>query len=827
MGSLACLATVLCLGTSLFAQETPAGALEMPTDLRQALLAMPRQDSPTAGVVVTVLDGESQAPLPNVSVFVIDPSRWQSIAPRIPREGPDLERSMLAMPWFAGQRYQADASGMVVVPKVAGSSLYAVSANGFGIGTLGSVTRPQEPVADTVEIRAVACHDYVVRTISAKGQPAPGVPVEWGPYGERGMDRFEPMLSFPTDAKGEVHFRMPGLLVRSLSGPKGAVFSAQVSVLGGPPVRRHLRDAGQDGVLELRLPPLGRVLVRLYDEQERPRAGLRSVRLRAVDGTRPNAPVSPLAAADKPQQSTDGAAHFHFVALGRKLVARITADGVAGELEHTQDGPTREGELVVFGVRVTTSSPALSFQLLDRDGTPQGNCDLSLLFAKGDTLVESRDVTSGADGRLVVALPERMTGRECRVSVWRRLGTPQADTVYGGATTVTIPAQATGLRDLGQVRLAEEPVALACRLVDDTGKALAGVVVRMDHTQAPDRGESPAFRSMGASDRRPLHHQATTDADGCFTFRELEPAARTGPLEVADGAWVLPVGTRLATGKAEQQLVVARPGTLQLSFGKKPPRHLTVEVSNATGPVRVQAQVDETTGRRTLRLPPGLYDLQIGNSRRHPLRLAGIEVRADETCTDPRLTAIDWANGQRVTTVQMRTAEGRRGGRLEWRLLDADDRSIASGSSVEDGETLLLPEGTQRIAFGNARYRTVFVDATQAVCDVLLTPRRTIRLTLPAGLELPTGIGVTAQSPFAPDAHGVWTGNGTELHIDGDDSCQIALLDKTLERSPRVVLWSGTLTVPKAGDGPATIELPLDAAAIQAIRDKLGAENRR
>ena len=87
--------------------------------------------------------------------------------------------------------------------------------------------------------------------------------------------------------------------------------------------------------------------------------------------------------------------------------------------------------------------------------------------------------------------------------------------------------------------------------------------------------------------------------------------------------------------------------------------------------------------------------------------------------------------------------------------------------------------------------------------------------------------GVTAQSPFAPDAQGVWTGNGTELHIDGDDSCEIALLDKTVERGSRTVLWSGTLTVPKAGDGPTTIELPLDATAVQAIRDQLRAEPKR
>ena len=126
------------------------------------------------------------------------------------------------------------------------------------------------------------------------------------------------------------------------------------------------------------------------------------------------------------------------------------------------------------------------------------------------------------------------------------------------------------------------------------------------------------------------------DADGgavAHDIAELKP-------EFDPSGGVLGVPISLITGKEEQRLVVTRPGILQMSFGKKPPRHLTVEISNALGPVRVQAKVDETTGQRTLQLPPGRYNLQIGATSRKSLRLEGIEVRAGETCSDPRLTAI-------------------------------------------------------------------------------------------------------------------------------------------------------------------------------------------
>ena len=210
MGIRTCLAVVH-LGCWLLAQAEPTAAPSLPSDLRAALLAMPRHESPQEGVVVTVIDGETKGALPDTSVFLVDLAKQQACAPRLQRGGPDLDRDMLVMPYLAGDRYQTGADGKVVVPKLVGASLYVVTATGSGFGAIGSPDRRNAaPAPDALELRVEAFRDYVVRAVNDKGQPAVGVPIELGPYGDNGMDRFEPMIASLTDPSGQVRFRMPG-----------------------------------------------------------------------------------------------------------------------------------------------------------------------------------------------------------------------------------------------------------------------------------------------------------------------------------------------------------------------------------------------------------------------------------------------------------------------------------------------------------------------------------------------------------------------------------------------------------------------------------------
>ncbi len=734
MGIRACLA-VIHLGCWLLAQAEPTEGAALPRDLREALLAMPRQESPDRGLVVSVIDGETKAALPNASVFLMDQVKLQAVASRLQRGGTDLERDMLVMPYLAGRRYQTGADGKVIVPPLADAGVYAVTTAGFGFGM--PARGKAAAMGDALEVRVYAYQDYVVRAVNNQGQPVVGVPIELGPYGENGMDRFEPIGAALSDADGRVSLRLPGVMVQAFSGRKRTL-SAQVSVVGGPPVRKAMQEVGQDGVLELVLPPLGKVIVRLYDAQEHPRAGLKSVELRAVDETPRNRLPSALPAADRPQKLTTDTAHFDFVVLGKELVAHVAGDGLSDKLEHRQSGPLRAGELVVLAVRVVDSSPVLSLRLLGVDGVPVATGPVAVRFEAGGSVMRLQEVATGDDGRVLVALPEKVVDVGGRVILCRRHEKLLADTIYGGTAVVEVPAAQSGLREVGDVRLVEEPVAVAGRLVDSDGKPLAGCVVRMNPTHASDPGDGVSLRPSDVPHGPLLHHQATTDAEGRFTFRELEPAARTGPIEIADGAWLLPVGTRLTTRGSEQRLVAMRPGRVELSFAKQTPHPPRFKVSTASGAVMLHAKAEKTIGNRLLlQLPPGRHDLELLVGGLKPLRIDGIEVRAGETCADPRLVDIDWTQGLRILTVRLHRADGSRGGWLQWQCLGAGDRSLTSGSSIEDGGTLVLPEGTQRIAFGSDRYRTVVKPAAGDTVDVDMVPRRRIRLSLAPGLEVP------------------------------------------------------------------------------------------
>ncbi|MEO6598187.1 MAG: hypothetical protein ABIP94_25870, partial [Planctomycetota bacterium] len=237
----------------------------------------------------------------------------------------------------------------------------------------------------------------------------------------------------------------------------------------------------------------------------------------------------------------------------------------------------------------------------------------------------------------------------------------RADTVYGGAANIEIPANAQGLRDLGELRLTAEPIAVVARVVDIEGKPIAGVTVRMKPTRAPDRGDSERLRPSDVSQERPLTHQATTDSEGRFVFRELSPAAMTGMLEVADGAWLPALGLRLPVGSVERRLVVQQPGRLHLTFARKPPRNLVVEVRHDDSTWQVPFDVDATTGERSASLSPGRYEIAVRVGRRDPLVIKGIEVPPGAACDDARLRDIDWARGLRVATVHLRAPDGRPG----------------------------------------------------------------------------------------------------------------------------------------------------------------------
>jgi len=794
--------------------EAKLPALEVPADLRAALFAMPVQPSPASGVTVRVIDDASQAAIAGAHVFVPDQTKWQAIMSRVPKSPNDLERAMLAPLLWISEHYVTAADGTVVVPATAQPFAYAVTADGFGFA---GPDRNAGAEVKQIEARVLRVETFVVRAQSANGKGLAGVGIEIGPYGERGIDRFEPILTNTTDERGEVRMRMPGLMARSFLS-KGARICAQARIVSAEPVRVALAaaTAGNSTVM-LPLPPLGRVVVRLHDEHEKPQSGIELVCLHRAGETPPHrAPEQMPAGWEKPSGDRGDEVRFD-VALGQKLVARIRGTGIAGEVVHEQDGPTHEGELVVFAVRVKAASPMLAARLLDAQGMAVVKQVVAVLFVN-ENLVAQQEATTGADGELRIAIPDQVGGAACRVFVVRRGGGDGADTVYVGAAMRALEAGASGLRDLGELRLQEEPVALAGRLVDAKGAPVAGVAVVMPVTWTKDRGDRISSATKGVLGRA-LLHRATTDAEGCFVFREIAPRASAGPFEIGGGDWLCEPLLRVETGKLEQRIVAGKAGSVRLTFRTPPPRTMPVQLQSSGKAVNVPIRTDAANGSRYLaRVPPGRYDVRLILDGREQ-RIDGIEIRAGEECADPRLRDIDWAKGLQIVTVY-----GASTGNI--RRLDAKDRTRGGSFGVpSDAEILTFADEAPRFLVSHESYLTILFERPGSEVHVKWVPRRPVRLVLPKGIELPTGLAFELQATafpasLGPQSRAVWTGAGTEIRADGGGAHRLTLRGGDLIRGAE--LWWCTVEL-EAGTEPFEFGLPITAEELKDVREKIAA----
>ena len=800
------------LTVAVMAQSGEPTPAPLPADLRAALRALPLQPPASDGVTVLVVDDADGSVLRDAMVLVMDDSKWAAARQQQPMERSDLERGMAAPLLLAGSRYATDATGRVVVPRGEQHvTAYAMTDRAFGF----AVWRAKDGAAPSLELRVQPSRRFTARVTDGAGKPVRGVPVEFGMYGEGGFDRFEPMLAEASGADGSVQFVMPGQMVRMLEGPKGGSLAAQVSVLGGAPVRRTSAEA-KDGVLELVLPPVGKAVVRLYGAHERPRGGLTSVLVRAV-GEQPSRPPVPHLSARQPQRQTSEAAEFDFVALGKQLLVQVSGEGIAGQLEHTQAGPQRAGELVVLTVRIVDSSPAIGAKLVDTEGAPVANEPVSVLFQLPRGLLQAIDVVTGADGRLLVPVPEPLRGQQARLLVWRRPQAANADTVYGGAVTIDLAADVQGLKDLGELRLLAEPVLLAGRLVDPSGAPLAGVVVSMAPTQAGDRADRLPFALQDYKQLARVLHRATTDHEGRFTFRELLPARRTGALEVADGAWVTPFGTRWTPGADEQRIEVQQPGQLHITFANKPPIGVEIELVAKAHTVRLHAAEAARAGvLQVPQVPPGRYDLRVRVHDHAAMVIDGIDVLPGAVCADARLLAVDWAAGLRVATLRLLAPDGQLVA-AQYTVRDDRDRQLTSGS-VEGDTTLVLPAAAKTIAFHRDSYRTVAVEAKAAI-EVRFTLRPLVRVTLPAGLTLPSGLGLRVPALGGTPSYAVWNGTTAMLRVDGEGEVRVEIGNGSWLERETVPVWSGVIQV--NAEAEQSVVLPLTKDAVEAIRAEL------
>ncbi len=528
---------------------------------------------------------------------------------------------------------RADRDGRAELELAAGGWVVADAEGLFGV----ECCMPGRSAPLVVELH----RDFALaaRVVDAAGTPKPGVCVglrvhQWG-------DAFD-LATAVSDEKGLVRIDHAGWRL------------SEYGLLGGPRLTLAVTGPLQPSVehefdwlappvepVELRLADCGEVEVAVFDVDGRPASAKATVALHFIERLGPGEDEFDWLHPGASTPLRDGVALFPCVSLAREFTAVASYEGSGQNQIKTGRSPLRVGERTRIEVRFADVR-ALTALLVDATGAPLSERHVEVLAetpAKPDPdwIASTR---SELDGRIRVPSIGASTQRVVFVV------TDELDRERGVArASLQGPSGAQAL-DLGELVVTPMPLLASGRVVDATGRALGGAMVRA-RTGVVD--DDDAARTQWRDFR-----WNTTRADdaGYFELRSefrgtrlaLEATwgeARSAPLEVRPG-------------ERDLELVVeptgAVSGVLRLDSSMKSaalqvfaePRQL----ARTRGPMLERwhsSPVDLNGAFAFAGLDPGIYDVYVQleeGSWNELARVENVVVRAGEPSEDPRLNPL-------------------------------------------------------------------------------------------------------------------------------------------------------------------------------------------
>ena len=626
---------ILCLiANSLLAQDPLP--TELPDDLAAAVAAMPITGAVTAGQAMHVIDGLTQQPIRNADVIFISDARSDAYQTRsrelrtkFSKQKITSKKSGLLILAMLGTRYQTNAEGIVRVPS--GKDAFAVIIAGDRSGRWRSGT------GDTVKLFAPGLVKVQVR--NSRGTPARNVPVAIG-----SKDRFFfPSAHATTDASGACELEIvPNLIgkevcVRALIASNDLVETTfSTSPIPKQPV-------------QLQLPPCGTVRFILYGEDERPSKDLRKATLHYTRIKSKTSPIdrflSPTASLTPSSIEPDGAM-FEHVEIGMDVSISATVQGIRDALKFKAAGPARESELIIVDGRINIGPPIVSLRLLDQQGKPVADEKIGITFHSAKSHKNTL-ATTDALGTFTVAFPKLLP--ESLYVVRRKSGEL---TSYLGAARLTVTKLKPGKQDLGDLRLVDEPVLAAGRVVDDEGQPVAGVWLR----GRTGLLSSSAIGTPKSTDPWFFEHRVQTDKDGRFELRERKPVDRPMRLHIDSRQWVAPDRLTIEAGDTDATLRITRAAQIEGELlGNLKGLNLAVNAIHRDTGKKTRGRI--TDGKFLFdRLPAGSYDLKFGPFGQFVIE--SVTAASSGEPQDPRLRTCEWSKHFQLLTTTVTDEQG-------------------------------------------------------------------------------------------------------------------------------------------------------------------------
>lgn len=331
----------------------------------------------------------------------------------------------------------------------------------------------------------------------------------------------------------------------------GVTFVVEADVpLPEPPSQAVGADPLRHGPVELRLPPAPALSVELVDENGALITEASAVYLfwrepgRDAEWKRTGIPVA---------HSRGGRATFLMVPPGQELLLRST--GTESRFWAETTVAPRPADAGPHTARLTLGAlrERIRVRVLDEQGKPLGDAPLTVGFLlapwdavftpnTGERPLQLENARTGADGRLVFALPMPLQWPQRRVLfVERPSSNPR--TSAGVTRLIGFRPLEEGLRPGAEVDLGDLPLGVEAlhevvegRAVDEDGKPLEGVTVSAQYFQA-------------ATGWVRVSEPVVTRADGAFTLRSPHPppipvTVRAGKSGYRTSSVEAPHGTR-------------------------------------------------------------------------------------------------------------------------------------------------------------------------------------------------------------------------------------------------------------------------------------------
>ncbi len=576
-------------------------------------------------------DAEQQPPIPEDAIWldvrVVDAERKQPVAGaevswittgalRQPRNlqatsRRDVENDPEVLAAQFGWRTRSDTNGVARIAAAKdGAMVFATTPGRFAIAWVGG-DQPIPPQGWVIELEVD--RRLQVRVVDALGQPAIGAYVGLRVLDEKGAPRRSDAARRVEGPEASADFGHALAWLRSVGPMFGATISrcrvvAMVPGGEGPHVDLDVAEVPSQPVV-LRLPPTGRIAVRLLHEGRVCRDGVSVSAWRGGMMDREPAEVLRVPFDD------DGWARLPCVALGGEfVVAAQLGSGAVREVVQAPLGRDQE-------VRVELSTAALYLlrgQFFGADGRPVTNTAVRAEL-QCDMVHEHGSFESDEQGRFRWFL-------DCRLPVVR-LGRLQffQDREGAPAWTVTVPPRELqrGDNDLGVLRLVPAPVIAAGRLQLDATRRDVRVELSVETPDArfATRGEERWTGVPGLSQ--------DVRADGTFEVRGFVEAGRyrlsfpspqhlpVAPVEFRPGqddlVVAIPVGNELALTCLGDDAVPPELLRAELVPDFAPPPEFNYQ--GLLAPTRYQTtarrQVAERCTLRWAGLPSGTYSLQL------------------------------------------------------------------------------------------------------------------------------------------------------------------------------------------------------------------------